>query len=150
MEHYEMWCPSVNNIHIFQISQQSWSGFGSACSLPVRAFLYNIELSTIHIFSLICEILWLWLDCFYKMKDPSACKAGGLGAFFFLFFFYSWDIWVFSSMPEVWKERFKWMKQSMKGSMSKRILHLPGKKPAKEQNKSRNLSPHLNHCETAP
>lgn len=87
MEHYEMWCPSVNNIHIFQISQQSWSGFGSACSLPVRAFLYNIELSTIHIFSLICEILWLWLDCFYKMKDPSACKAGGLGAFFFIFFF---------------------------------------------------------------
>lgn len=53
-------------------------------------------------------------------------------------------------MPEVWKERFKWMKQSMKGSMSKRILHLPGKKPAKEQNNSRNLSPHLNHCETAP
>lgn len=102
MEHYEMWCPSVNNIHIFQISQQSWSGFGSACSLPVRAFLYNIELSTIHIFSLICEILWLWLDCFYKMKDPSACKAGGLGAFFFYyfflflrhlgFFFYAWSL----------------------------------------------------------
>lgn len=83
MEHYEMWCPSVNNIHIFQISQQSWSGFGSACSLPVRAFLYNIELSTIHIFSLICEILWLWLDCFYKMKDPSACKARVWGTFFF-------------------------------------------------------------------
>ena len=97
MEHYEMWCPSVNNIHISQISQQSWSGFGSACRLPVRAFLYNIELSTIHIFSLICEILWLWPDCFYKMKDPSACKARVLGVFFFLrhlvFFLYAWSLW---------------------------------------------------------
>lgn len=75
MEHYEMRCPSVKNIRIFQISQQSWSGFGSACRLPIRVFLYNIELSTIHIFSLICEILWLQLDCFHKIKDPSAQKV---------------------------------------------------------------------------
>lgn len=70
-----MWCPSVKNIRIFQISQQSWSGFGSACRLPIRVFLYNIELSTIHIFSLICEILRLKLDCFHKMKDPSAQES---------------------------------------------------------------------------
>lgn len=138
MEHYEMWCPSVNNIHIFQISQQSWSGFGSACRLPVRAFLYNIELSTIHIFSLICEILWLWLDCFYKVKDPSACKAGGLGAFFFLetsgFFFLC---------LKSGKERFKWMKHSMKDSMSKGFS-ISQKKAAKKQNNSRKHCPHLN------
>lgn len=114
-----MWCPSVNNIHIFQISQQSWSGFGSACSLPVRAFLYNIELSTIHIFSLICEILWLWLDCFYKMKDPSACKARVLETFFFL---HPKTSVFFLMCSKSGKERFKWMKHSMKDSMSKRFF----------------------------
>lgn len=119
MEHYEMWCPSVNNIHIFQISQQPWSGFGSACSLPVRTFLYNIELSTIHIFSLICEILWLWLDCFYKMKDPSACKARVWGTFSF---FSPKTSVFFLTCFKSGKERFKWMKHSMKGSMSKRFF----------------------------
>lgn len=141
MEHYEMWCPSVNNIHIFQISQQSWSGFGSACRLPVRAFLYNIELSTIHIFSLICEILWLWLDCFYKMKDPSACKTRGLGTFFF-----PETSGFFLICLKSGKERFKWMKHSMKGSMSKGFFISQKKKPAKEQNNSRkHFSHHLNH-----
>lgn len=139
MEHYEMWCPSVNNIHIFQISQQSWSGFGSACRLPVRAFLYNIELSTIHIFSLICEILWLWLDCFYKMKDPSACKARVLGAFFF-----PETSGFFLICLKSGKERFKWMKHSMKDSMAKGFF-ISQKKTAKEQNNSRNHLPHLNH-----
>ena len=139
MEHYEMWCPSVNNIHIFQISQQSWSGFGSACSLPVRAFLYNIELSTIHIFSLICEILWLWLDCFYKMKDPSARKARVWGTFFF---FPPKTSGFFLMCFKSGKERFKWMKHSMKDSMSKRFFI---SQKNQQKNNSRNHFLHLNH-----
>lgn len=135
-----MWCPSVNNIHIFQISQQSWSGFGSACSLPVRAFLYNIELSTIHIFSLICEILWLCLDCFYKMKDPSACKARVWGTFFF--FFPPKTSGFFLMCFKSGKERFKWMKHSMKDSMSKRFFI---SQKNQQKNNSRNHFLHLNH-----
>lgn len=60
-----MWYPEVNDIRIFQISQQSWSILGSVCCLAITTFLYNIELSTIHIFSLICEILRLWLYFFF-------------------------------------------------------------------------------------
>lgn len=64
-----MWYPEVNDIRIFQISQQSWSVLGSVCCLAITTFLYNIELSTIHIFSLICEILRLWLNFFFFFNE---------------------------------------------------------------------------------
>lgn len=67
--------PSVNHRHFPPTCQLPLPGCYVAAPGPAQTFLSNIELNPSPTFPLICEILRLGPDCFYKMKSRRCIKC---------------------------------------------------------------------------